>query len=102
MTQLICLIRAANIKDRRCIKFNEVFETDEIEAESLIRGRIAKAVPSELTQMRKSEPVKADPPMAPEDLYQKAQELKEEPDAVQQTEEAETPEKVTVKKKGKR
>jgi hypothetical protein len=96
MTHLICLIQAANLKDRRCIRFNEQFETDEVEAEILIRGGIAKAAPV------KKEPVVVDPQMEPSDLYQKAQELKEESDdGMQQAEETAETKKVTPKKKGR-
>jgi hypothetical protein len=97
MTQLICLVQRCNLADKRLIREHEVFETTEVETEILIRGGIAKKAPA---PVKKPDPV--DPPMAPEELYQKAQELKEESDdGTMQAEGTgpETPERVTAKKK---
>lgn len=57
MTSLICLICRCNLKDGRLVKENELFETEAVEAEILIRGGIAKPVEKPVAAP-KPEPVK--------------------------------------------
>lgn len=68
MTSLICLIQAANLKDGRRMGENQPFETDEEEAEILIRGGIAKPAPAPVKEAAPAPVVEAVPEPSPKKI----------------------------------